>query len=234
MFKTRKVDEYGGQTGNEENSEDVTVTEERIMGDDGVERIITKKVTTRKTVQSQQVMQGARVTTTKRMVYTSDGKELPAEFKEHLNLEDKDQAKSIKENNSSSSSEDEEGITSKIKSFLRGGKQKSKDEKKEEHAAIKESGNKDDLPPPLPSSPPPTLPPNKPTSPKPNIATGGKDKVKSNAPKAPSQNETTKEPPTRATDDEKQFNQDCLEWHNYYRNKHSVQPLKLSDKVRPK
>jgi hypothetical protein len=190
MFKTKKVDEFGGHTGNEDQTEEVVITEEKIIGDDGVERTITKKTTTKRIVQSQQVTQGGKVTTTKRTVYTSDGKELPEEFK---NLSVKSEPKKqIKDKNktgssSSSSSSEDEGITQKVKSFFTG--KPSKDQKKE-HSAIKGA-----------------------------------------SPRPPSSH-SAKEPSSKPTDDDKEFAEECLKWHNYYREKHGVKPLKLSSKVR--
>lgn len=180
MFKTRKVDEFGGQTGNEEKSEDVVITEEKIIGDDGVERTVIKKTTTRRTVQTQQVSQGAKVSTVKKTVYTSDGKELPIDFHDKLSIEH-DKKKytdsSRHRRDSSSSSSDEEGITQKIKSFLKGSKT-SKTSK--EPSAIKDAPKSKDS----------------------SVADDSKD--------------------------EKQFEEECLKWHNHYREKHGVKPLKLS------
>jgi uncharacterized protein YkwD len=132
MFK--KVVKFGGQTGNEDQFEKVVITEEKITGDDGVERIITKKTTTKPIVQKQQVTQGAKVPTAKRTVFTSDGKELPEVFK-----------------NFSIKSETKKQIEDK----------------------------------------------------------------------------NTSQP----TDDDKEFAEECLKRHNYYREKHGVKPLKLSSKV---
>jgi uncharacterized protein YkwD len=188
MFKTKKVDEFGGQTGNEDQTEEVVITEEKIIGDDGIERIITKKTTTKRIVQTQQVTQGAKVTTTKRTVFTSDGKELPEEFK-NLNIKSETK-KQIKGKNtsgsSSSSSSEDEGIAQKVKSFFKGSKS-SKDQKKE-HSAIKGV-----------------------------------------SPKSPSH--SANEPSSKPTDDDKEFAEECLKWHNYYREKHGVKPLKLSSKL---
>lgn len=39
------------------------------------------------------------------------------------------------------------------------------------------------------------------------------------------------EPPAQPTDDDKQFAEDALKWHNYYRTKHGVNSLKLSAEV---
>lgn len=144
MFKSRKVDEYGDKTGNEEKTEDVQVTEEKIVGDDGVERTVIKKVTTRRTVQTQQVSQGAKVTTVRKQVFTVNGQEvdqLPDEFK-HLALQGGGEIKTKQIEGSSStgqkqstgsasSSSDDEtkpSVGSRIKSFLKG--DKKKDEKK--------------------------------------------------------------------------------------------------------
>ena len=35
----------------------------------------------------------------------------------------------------------------------------------------------------------------------------------------------------KPTDNDKDFAQQCLEWHNHYREKHGAKPLKLSQKV---
>jgi hypothetical protein len=194
MFKTKKIDEFGGQTGNDEQSEDVVITEEKIIGDDGVERTIIKKTTTRRTVQTQNVTQGARVTTVKRSVTNSDGQLVTEEFKDFKDLSLGDHKKLPIENrksrsgSTSSSSSSDDGIKQRIKSFFGGNKEKK--DKKEKHTAIKDKSE--------PSSP-----------------TG-----------------SAGEPPSHPTDDDKEFAEECLKWHNHYRQKHGVKPLKLSDKVR--
>jgi uncharacterized protein YkwD len=188
MFKTKKVDEFEGQTGNEDQSEEVVIYEKKIRGDDGVERIITKMTTTKRIVQTQHITQEAKVTTTKRTFFTSDGKELPEEFK-NLNIksETKKQIKGEKTSGSSSSSSSEdEGIVQKVKSFFKGSKS-SKDQKKEQSA------------------------------------------IKGVSPKSSSH--SANEPSSKPTDDDKEFVEECLKWHNYYRKKHGVKPLKLSSKV---
>ena len=200
MFKTRKVDEFGGQTGNEENTEDVTVTEEKIIGDDGVERTVIRKTTTKKTVQSQQITQGARVTTVKRTVFSPDGKVLTQEEFNDLSIQDKNQnplksieaKKKSKESSSSSSSSDEEGFSDKIKSFFKGAKPKDKQSKAQ--SSIKDSQAKD------------------------------KEKEKIDV-------KQNKQKDQVHNNDDNQFAEECLKWHNYYRAKHGAKPLKLSEKV---
>lgn len=189
MFKTKKVDEFGGQTGNEEQSEDVVITEEKIIGDDGVERTITKKTTTRRIVQTQHVTQGAKVTTTKRSVFNSDGKELPEEFQKFsIENEKKKEIKGkTRSGSSSSSSSEDEGIKQKIKSFLKGSK--SSKEQKKEPIAIK------------------------------------------GVPQKSNSSHSGDEPSSKPTDDVKEFAEECLKWHNHYREKHGVKPLKLSSKL---
>ena len=192
MFKTKKLDEFGGQSGNEEQSEDVVVTEEKIVGDDGVERTIIKKTTTRRTVQTQNVTQGARKTTVTKAVYTSDGKMVTEEEFKKLTL-DGDQTKAIegktRSGSTSSSCSSDDGFTAKIRSFLKGKpKDKHKKESKEK-SAIKATAD----------TPTETFVDNRQTS--------------------------------HPTDDDKKFAEDCLKWHNYYREKHGVKPLKLSQKA---
>ncbi|CAG2113938.1 unnamed protein product [Medioppia subpectinata] len=205
MFKTRKVDEFGGQTGNDEQSEDVVITEEKIVGDDGVERTIIKKTTTRRSVQTQNVTQGARVTTVKRTVTDSNGRQITHEFKsddfkglddfKHLGIDNKEalpiENRKSRSGSTSSSSSSDDGIKDRIKSFFGGkSKDKSKEKKDEKHSAIKDKSE--------PSSPTHT---------------------------------SHDTPSSHPTDDDKEFAEECLKWHNYYREKHGVKPLKLSHKL---
>jgi hypothetical protein len=164
MFKTPKVDKLGGQTGNEDHSEEVVITEEKIVGDDGVERIITK------------MTKGTKVTTTIRNVFNSDGKELPKEFKNwNIKSETKKPINSKSTfgssfSSSSSSSSKDEGFTPKV-----------------------------------------------------NLASSKSSSSTSS--------NSANEPSSKPTDDDKEFAEECLKWHNYYREKHGVKPLKLSSKV---
>ncbi|XP_054156857.1 uncharacterized protein LOC128955233 [Oppia nitens] len=192
MFKTKKIDEFGGKTGNEEQSEDVVVTEEKIIGEDGIERTIIKKTTTRRTIQKQNVTQGARMTTVKKTITSSDGKtstivdnfdDLKLDSDHKIAIENR----KSRSGSASSSSSSDDGFTEKFKSFFKG---KSKDKHK------KSSGDDN-------------------SNSQPTVA------IKS----------STSELHSEPTDDDKEFAEDCLKWHNHYREKHGVKPLKLSKKL---